>query len=877
VAHPYPTHWEADVVLRDGATAHLRPILPEDADAVQRFHMAQSPESIYLRFFAPMPRLSDRDLHRFTEVDYHDRVAFVITLGEAIIGIGRYDRTSPTTAEVAFNISDAHQGRGVSSVLLEHLAAAARENGLHRFEAEVLPQNRKMLAVFREAGYEVQHHFEDGVISLGFDIDPTDRSRAVMEAREHRAESLSMHALLNPGSVVLLGASRREGTIGRRLLEVLASSAFTGSLHLVHPHADSVLGLPAHRRLADVPGPIDLAVVAVPAAAVLDVVDDCARAGVRGLLVVSGHFADAGAEGTALQRELAGRARAGGMRVVGPLSWGIVNDDPTVRLNTTLRAHQAAGGRYGLFCESGALSMAMLGQAGRRRVGVSTFLSAGLRADVSANDCLQYWEADPRTDAVGLYLESTGNPRKFSRIARRVSRTKPVVVLTSGTSGFGLPPQLQPAADGGPQAPREAFDALLAQAGCIRVRNLHQLFDVGQLLLDQPLPDGDRVAVVANSLALARLVADTCRTHQLSLAGDPVAVDEMAGAQEFGAALAGALAGDSVDAVVAVFAPTVSGDLGELVGVLDQAAGSARQPVVGCLLGSDLPEPTPEQEPVDGGRPVPIYPTPEEAVLALAQVVSYARWRRRDPGRRLDPPGRDQRAAEAMVEALLADHPGGLELSDQAAADLLRLYGIEVWPAIPVDDPQGAVRAAELLGWPVALKSTAAHLRHRLDLGGVRLDIADAEELTRDVEQMQAQLGALDAGLVVQRMAPVGAACVLSTVEDRQYGPVVSFGLGGDASALLGDLAHRIAPLTDHDVFDMVRSVRAAPKLAGQDVAAIEELLGRLSCLADDLEDVAQVELNPVVVSARGLAVLSASVRLATHPGRPDARRELGA
>src|SRR4051812_43656908 len=432
-APDYPMHWEADVVLRDGATAHLRPIVPGDAESLARFHDAQSAESIYLRFFAPMPHLSPRDLHRFTHVDNRDRVAFVATLGDAIVGVARYDRLDATSAEVAFNVSDAHQGRGLSSVLLEHLAAAARENGVRQFVAEVLPRNRKMLTVFREAGYEVASRFDDGVISVHFDLDPTERSLAVMEAREHRAESRSMERLLNPRSVAVIGASRRPGTVGHRLLSDLVAGGFTGRLHVVHPEADAVLGVPAVRRLDQLTEPVDLAVVAIAADQVLEIVRDCAAIGVRGLVVVSSGFAETGPQGLARQRELVRVARANGMRVVGPNSWGLINADATVRLNVSLVPQLPIEGRLGLFSQSGGLSVAVLDAVGRRGLGLSTFLSAGNRADVSGNDCLQYWEEDPHTDAVGLYLESFGNPRKFSRIARRLARAKPVIVLKSGT------------------------------------------------------------------------------------------------------------------------------------------------------------------------------------------------------------------------------------------------------------------------------------------------------------------------------------------------------------------------------------------------------------------------------------------------------------
>jgi acyl-CoA synthetase (NDP forming)/RimJ/RimL family protein N-acetyltransferase len=886
---PYPSRWEADVVLRDGGTAHLRPIRPEDAEGLQRFHLRQSPESVYLRFFAPMPELSASDARHFAHVDHRRRVAFVITLGDDIVGIGRYEQTDDTTAEVAFNVSDAHQGRGLGSVLLEHLAAAARENGVHRFVAEVLPQNRKMVGVFRDAGYEVRSDYDDGVIALTFDIDPTERSLAVMEAREHRAEALSMQVLMQPRSVAVIGASRRSGTIGHRLLADLLAGGFSGAVHVVHPVADAVLGVPAVPTIRDVEGGADLAVIAVPAEGVLDVVRECAASGVHGLVVVSAGFAETGARGLARQRELVRVARANGLRVIGPNSWGVINADPQVRLNVSLVETLPAHGRFGLFSQSGGLSVAVLDAVRRRGIGLSTFLSAGNRADVSGNDCLQYWEEDPATDVVGLYLESVGNPRKFSRIARRLARKKPVVVVKSGTSNFGTPPghAVRPS-----RAPQEAFDAMLRQSGCIRVETPRQMLDVAQLLLSQPLPGGRRVAVVGNSDALGALIADACTSWDLDVVHGPVSVPSQATPQEFKKALRDAFGDPSVDAVAVAFIPPVRTPGEEVAQVLAEAAARSDKPVVACLLGMDgvvdhlqqLVLKPPHRPPhPETTEVVPSYAVPEEAVRALAAVTRYAEWRRRDPGHRVAPAGMDLDAAHVLVRDLLAARPAdGTEspvpLDDATTARLLALAGVELWPSVPVPDAASAVAAARELGFPVALKTSAPHLRHRVDLGGVRLDIAGEQELEADYEQMRARLTPLGGGeLVVQKMAPLGVACVVRSVEDPLFGPVVSFGLGGDASELLGDVAHRIPPLTDVDVADLVRSTRASPKLFGHrgaapvDVAALEDVVARVSSLADVLPEVAELELNPVVVSTAGAHVLGATVRLARPPGRADA------
>jgi len=876
-APPYPSDWEADVVLVDGGTAHLRPIRPEDAEALQRFHLAQSPESVYLRFFAPMPRLSEKDLFRFTHVDHVDRVAFVTTVKGEIVGIGRFDRVDPGTAEVAFNISDAHHGRGLGSVLLEHLAAAAREKHVHKFVAEVLPQNRKMISVFRDAGYEVSHRYEDGVISLSFRIDPTEKSRAVMESREHRAEARSLGALLNPTSVVLIGASRHEGTIGHALLRDILAAEFTGTLHVVHPEADVVQGVPALRRLADVPGPVDLAVIAVPGPAVLEVVADCAAQGVRGLVVVSGGFAEEGPEGLARQQALVRVARESGMRVVGPNSWGMINADAAVRLNVSLLSRLPAGGPIGLFAQSAATSVAVVDSLARRGLGVSTFVSTGNRADVSGNDCLQYWEEDEATEVVGMCLESIGNPRKFSRIARRLSRRKPIIVMKSGQASFGAPPGH---AVRHSRAPGAAFDAMLAQSGCIQVDNVRQLFDVAQLVTTQPLPGGPRVAVVANTHGLAALIEDACATWGLEVAHPPTVLPTVAAPEQFRAATEEAFAAPDVDAVVAAFVPPLATHAAELAEMLSKVSASARQPLVACFLGmSGI------RSELAVARAVPTYPSPEEAVRALAKVARYRAWRDKDPGVRVAPEHCDTDGARDLVDALIAAHPAGLTLDSRQTGELLARYGITLWPELPVTDHRDAVEAAGRLGWPVALKTTAPHLRHRVDLGGVRLGINGPTELADHVVSMRRLLQPLGGDeLVVQAMAPTGVACVVRTVEDPLFGPVVSFGVGGDAIDLLGDVAHRIPPLTDVDIVDLVGSVRAAPKLFGHrgarpaDAAALYDVIARVSTLAEDLPEVAELELNPVVVSETGVSVLDATIRLAPDPGRTDGGlRELSA
>jgi len=872
----YPRHWEADVLLRDGGTAHVRPITPEDAEALQRFHVAQSAESVYLRFFSAMPRLSDRDLRRFTRVDHVDRVALVTTIGDDIVGIGRYDRLDErsggaSTAEVAFNIADAHQGRGLGSVLLEHLAAAARERGIHRFVAEVLPQNRKMTGVFQDAGYEVTHAYDDGVVSLGFDIDPTERSLAVTAAREHRAEASSLEALLTPRSVAVVGASRRPGSVGGVLLRDLLRGGYTGRLHAVHPEALVVEGVTASESLRDLPEPVDLVVVAVPAESVLEVVRDAALVSARGVVVVSSGFAETGPQGLERQRALVRLARANGMRVVGPNSFGLLSTDPELRLNASLAPELPPAGGLGLFSQSGALGVAVLSSASRRGLGVSSFVSAGNRADVSGNDLMQFWEEDPRTRVVGLYLESVGNPRKFSRIARRLARAKPVVVVKSGTSG-GAPPGHAVRTS---RAPGEALDAMLRQAGVIRVETIHQLFDTAQLLVAQPLPAGERVAVVGNSAALGALASEALLSWGLQVPEPPLSVHPEADADECARAVEEVFARADVDAVVACFAPPLGVVDADVARALARTAAASDRTTVACFLGMHGVDEALSAPGPDGlARVVPAYPSPEDAVRALVSAVRYAQWRQRDPGPRVAPEGVDAAAARAVVDSALAGLPAdddgrvSIELGAGAAGRLLACYGVHLEPSRVVESVEEALAAAEDVGYPLALRFADRALRRRRDLAGMRTDIASAGELRADWGALTSQPGVEGAPVLVQAMAPPGPAVTVSTMEDELFGPLVSFGLAGDASELLGDVAHRIPPLTTGDVADLVRGVRAAPRLFGYrgsprlDIAALEDLLARVSVLADDLPEVAEMVLSPVVVSQQGLTVLLARVRL---------------
>ncbi|WP_030206075.1 bifunctional GNAT family N-acetyltransferase/acetate--CoA ligase family protein [Streptomyces sp. NRRL S-87] len=1012
----YPAHWEADVVLRDGGTARIRPITTEDAGRLVSFYEQVSDESKYYRFFAPYPRLSDRDVHRFTHHDYVDRVGLAATVGDDFIGTVRFDRTGPDgrpasapadEAEVAFLVQDAHQGRGVASTLLEHIGAVARERGIRRFRAEVLPANSKMIKVFTDAGYQQKRSFEDGAVHLTLDLEPTAQTLAVQRAREQRAEARSVQRLLAPSAVAVIGVSRRPGGVGRTALRNLRDSGFTGALYAVNAALDpdaagtELEGVPAYRSLAEIAraagptrtaehgGPVDLAVVAVPAERVPEVVADCGEHGVQGLVVLSAGYAESGPEGLERQRELVRQVRSYGMRLVGPNAFGVINTAPGTHLNASLAPDSPAPGRIGLFAQSGAIGIALLAGLVRRGAGVSSFISAGNRADLSGNDILQYWYEDPATDVALLYLETLGNPRKFTRLARRTAAVKPVVVARGGRhsgvtpAGHAVP---------GTRLPDATVADLLRQAGVIRVGTVTELVDVGLLLAGQPLPAGPRVAILGNSESLGLLTYDACLAEGLR-PYPALDLTTAATPRDFEDALRRALRDHDTDAVVVTAIPAVGeptlaeelalalrtaaaaapgkpvavvhvelGDLAEALppkatgtapgtppagpadGTADGTAGGAADrdgaeadapgtpdsdapgtpvapgppaegapggPAAGPSAGPSArpgdgvrhgvphdvpaggpaaaaPHASPGNPPAGEGAPaapraIPAYPAAERAVRALAEAWRYARWRRAaaDAGQVPEYEDIDTAGAAAQLEALLADTagtgPAGTTLADDDARALLARYGIRVVPTLPAPTADAAARAAARLGYPVALKTTAPHLRHRADLGGVRLELMTEEELRRAYGELTDLLGKPAELLpVVQAMVPRGVDTVVRSVIDPAAGAVLSFGLAGVASELLGDTAHRLVPATDRDAAALIRSIRTAPLLFGWrgsapvDTPALEELLLRLSRLVDEHPEVVGVSLEPVVVATEGLSVLSAQVRIARPPARTD-------
>ncbi|MEV0060378.1 GNAT family N-acetyltransferase [Nocardia sp. NPDC050718] len=888
-----PQHWYGDVLASDGGVVRVRPIVPADAPALAVFHAALSDRTRYLRYFGPYPRISPKDMYRTTHVDYRDRVGLVALLGDAIIGVARYellDRQGPRAAEVAFVVADEHQGRGLGSVLLEHLAGAAAENEVVAFVAEVLAENEAMITVFRDAGYQLQRSRDGAEVHLEFAIDPTEALRTVRDSREAASEARSVGNLLAPGSVAVIGASPEATRVGGAVLANLLAGGFSGPVFPVNPHRRSVRGVRAYATVREIPDEVDLAVVAVPPAAIGSVLDDCMAKGVKGLVVLTAGFGETGPEGLAAEHELVAAARGHGMRVVGPSALGIANTDPAVGLNATLAPVLPERGRIGFFCQSGPLGAAILGEAAARNLGLSTFVSAGNRADVSGNDLLQFWDTAADTEVILLYLESFGNPRKFSRLARRVARGKPIVAVSSGRLAAGA------------DMDRTVVRDLFAQAGIIQVDSISELFDCAALLASQPLPRGPRVAVVGNSAALNWLAIDAAhseglRVHRPATALDrgpsarpteraasapvdgPVDLGPEATPADYREAVQAALRSDEVDAVIVVVAPPVPVPMTGFADALRAAAASAPgkdKPVLTTFVAeSGIPKLLAVR--TTGGAPargsIPSYPDPERAARALARAERYARWRDRPVSPVVRPPGIDTAAASALVAEWLAES-GGRWLTDEETVRLLSCYGIDVVEFRAVHDAEQAVAAAEELGYPVAAKATGELWRRRPDLLGVRLDLWTPDAVRQAYTDLVEICG--DPLLHVQKMATKGMGCVLRVTDDPSFGSVIEFGLSGLIIELLGDRAFRALPLTAEESVALIEAPRAAPLLSGGqagpavDKAALAELAQRISALFDDIPQMRELSCDPVLAAPSSAEIIYARARIGPEPSRFD-------
>lgn len=862
----YPDRWESEVVLSDGGTMALRPIRPDDAERIVAFHERQSPESIYFRFFSPRPRLSERDLERFTRVDYIDRMAFVGLIGDELVGVARYDRhRARSDAEVAFFIDDAHHGRGMATVLLEYLAEAAREAGISGFTASVLPQNRKMLGVFTQAGFTASSRFEDGVIEVQLSIEPTPAALAAIEVRAGVAEARSVQRLLRPTSIAVVGASRTPGTIGHQVFHELVSRGFQGPVYPVNREADYVASVRSWRSVLDVPGELDLAIVCVPAGEVLRVAEECAYKRVQGLVVLSAGFADRDEAGEAAEIELVTYARRHGMRLIGPNALGIINTDPDVAMHATFVPVDPIAGRVGLVAQSGVIGAAIIDAARGMGLGVSSFVAVGNKADVSSNDLLRYWQDDPGTDVVMCYLESFGNPSKFTRTARVLSLHKPVVAVKVGGSeaDHWVEPDAWP--------PDATAAALLEQTGIIRVDNLTQMLFTANVLDSQPLPAGSRVAVLTNSWGPAWLAVDALKAAGLH-PHEPVDLSNEAAPEDFEAALTGIYQRGDVDAVLVIYAPAIRAHYRRVGASLRSAARAAGAvTTVACMLGEHRAGLLRDDE-----VSIPEFPFPEEAAVAMGRVARYAAWRSQPVGSLPELTDEHQVEARTLVDRWL-DGPRRW-LDPIESEQLLRCAGLAPAAQALVETAEEAIDAARRLGFPVALKASGLERLSKTEAGGVSLDVHGDDEVRHAYERMEALLGPAMHPAIVQVMVPEGVECRVGIYRHHVLGDVLTLGPGGAAAERVVEEALQILPLTDADAERLIDGSVLAPlvdEYGPEARAALVDLLCRLAALADAIPEIVAVRLNPVLVVDGSAAITDARIALAPHVAdpRPHVRR----
>jgi acyl-CoA synthetase (NDP forming)/RimJ/RimL family protein N-acetyltransferase len=850
----WPAHWEADVTTADGGTVHVRPITPDDADRLVAFHGRQSPESIYFRFFSARPTLSAAEVARFTHVDLHDRVAFIALLDDDLIGVARYDRYRESgDAEVAFFIDDHHHGRGLATILLEYLAAAGRDNGVSAFVASVLPANRAMLSVFTSAGFDAVTRYADGVVEVRFEIAPTAESMAAVEDRAVRADARTVARLMEPRSVAVIGAGRTQRTLGHEVLRQLIAHDFAGPVYAVNREATHVASVPAWASVLDLPEPVDLAVVAVPAEEVLDAVEECARARVGALVVVSTGFAEAGPEGLERARALVALAHRHGIRVLGPGSLGLINTAPGVRLHASFTLASPAPGPVALSLQSGTLGAGIIRRAGARGLGFSSVAAVGDKLDVSGNDLLAWWEADDRTEVIVLSLASYGNPRRFRRLAPRVGRHKPIVAMVREPSGGVID--------------------LLGQMGVIGVESMAEMIDTTCLLAGQPLPAGPRVAVVADARGSADFAEAACRTAGLDVVAT-TAVGADADPSAFGAAVGAALAeGAGADAVLVVYASGVAArpvDVAREVAAAASVAGSTKT-VVAAFPGHDIGGGLP----VAGGRRIPDLEFPDAAARSLAAAVRHSAWLARAPGVLAPASGADPEAADGIVATWLDEHgPGTLDIATAGA--LLEAAGATVVAQQVVASVSEAAEAAAAIGGPVALKAIGRPATAKTEGAGVSLDLQAPDDVAASWGRMEEALGGAMTGGVVQAMVAPGTDLRIVLEPAPIVGAAIGVGLGGVIAGLAAPAARGVLPLSDVAAADLVDRAGLGSLLDDAGTAAVGDLLLRVSWLAEEVADIERLELNPVIVSGDRAWVIDSTVEVAPgHDHPPDDLRRL--
>ncbi len=890
----YPSEYELDVVLRDGGGARVRPIRPDDAAHVRAFFERLGPESRYNRFFRVKNTLEEAEVRHFTTVDYRDRMAFIVLVDDEMIAVGRYDRDrdQPAVAEVAFAVEDAHQGRGLGTRLLGLLTTYARSNDVSSFRAYVLGENRQMLRLFKNSGYELTRTIDSGVFTVDFPVEESDESRAAQAEHEKRSIAASLGPLFVPRSIAVIGASNDPDSIGGKLFNNILFEGFEGPLYPVNPNAKVVRSVKAYPSIGEVPDKVDLAYVVVPQRFVLDVARECAEAGVRALVVISAGFSEVGGQGAKDEEELLAIVRNSGMRMVGPNCMGLLNTAPSVRLNGTFAPVYPPRGNVAMSSQSGALGIAILDYATQNNIGISQFVSVGNKADVSANDLILAWEDDPETDVITLYVESFGSPTKFSRIARRIGKSKPIVAVKSGRTGAGS--RAASSHTGALASSDQAVNALFRQAGVVRVDTIEELFETASLLANQPIPKGKRVGIVTNAGGPGILAADALEARGLVLpelsetlqsqihqhvpaeasTRNPVDLIASGGPAEFKVVTDLLLESGELDAVIAIYVPTSQEGAEGVAQALSDAQSDYDGPVtlLSVFMGSEGAGRVLGQ----GSRVIPTYLFPEAAAHALARAVRHGEWREREVGTEfiLDPDAR-QAIREIVEGALQTLGPEGGWLDPEEVDGLLEAAGLRIPETMVVEDVESALGASKNIGGPVVLKVISEDALHKSDVGGVALDVNGETEVRAAYEQVTSAVSDPD-GVMIQEFVPGGHEVLVGMAHDPNFGPLVVFGLGGVYVELLQDVSFRLHPITDVDAPEMIRETKSYKLLEGYrntpagDVPALEKALQQVSGLIDAVPEMVEMDLNPVKVLEPGHGVCVVDARIRVAPVAPE-------
>jgi acyl-CoA synthetase (NDP forming)/GNAT superfamily N-acetyltransferase len=880
-------------LLTDGATVEIRPARPGDFAAVRDMHVKMSPDNLYLRFFSMSPYVAEQQARRVCREPGPDHAALLALLDGEVVGCGTYEQSGAgsRSAEVAFTVADELHNHGIGMLLLEHLVSLARGRGFRAFTAETLNENAAMLRVFADAGLPAQRSLSDGVYDITFPL-PGGEADAVLATyrdtvavRERAADVASMRHMLVPASVTVVGASRRPEAVGRAILRNLVTGGFAGQVYPVNPYAAELDGIECLPSVNALPDDVDLAVIAVPAPAVLGIAEECGRRGVKALVVIA-----AGLSGPA-RAELLGICRRHGMRMVGPASFGVAN--PGIGLNATFAARHPKPGMAGLALQStGGTGFVLLEHLSRLGVGISSLVSFGDKDDVSGTDMLQWWEVDSQTKLALLYLESIGNPPKFARTARRIGRTVPVLTVDVGRSATGK--RLAGARAAKAATPLVTRRALFEQAGIVAVADLGELLDAAALLAAQPVPAGDRVGVVSNTRGGVVLAADACADAGLqiaSLADDTqLALRELLGRNAEAAGpvdttvlvtpgrfrrcleLVGSDPG--VDLVLALTATAAGGDL-----VPELSAARLPVPIAAAVMDQIevvrlLPGPCGDS------APVPAYAYPRSAAVALGHAARYGMWRASPPGHVPDLDGLRLDRARELVAGFLAEPSRGGWLPPEATADLLGCYGVPLTVSIRVTIEDAAVAAAARFDGPVTLRADVPGLLRTSDARDVLTGLHGPDEVRRGFGLLTGAFGSRLAGVIVQPMVTGGVEVMISVLHEQVVGPMVLFGVGSATDDALADHAARLAPLTDADADDLIRSVPAASRLLGlrstpaADLAALRDLLLRVSRMVEDLPQIAELELSPVMARPDGVQAVNGRIRIrAAEPADALLRR----